>query len=70
MFMIIRKCCSYSHSAGVGRTGTFVSIDIELQRIKQQGVVDVYNTVYKLRYQRVSSVQTIVIYYLVKVLAI
>ena len=59
----VAKCDSYSSSAGVGRTGTFIAIDTELQRIKQEGVVDVYNTVYKLRYQRVSSVQTLVIYY-------
>ena len=50
-------------SAGVGRTGTFVAIDMELQRIKQEGIVDVYNTVYKLRYKRTNSVQTLVIYY-------
>ena len=50
-------------SAGVGRTGTFIAIDVELQRIKQEGVVDVYNTVYKLRYKRTNSVQTLVICY-------
>ena len=64
------QCYSYSHSAGVGRTGTFVTIDIELQRIKQENVVDVYNTIYKLRYRRVSSVQTLVIYYLDIVFAV
>ena len=51
-------CCS----AGVGRTGTFIAIDIELQRIKQEGVVDVYNTVYRLRSRRSFTVQTLVIY--------
>ena len=58
----LAKCGSYSSSAGVGRTGTFIAIDIELQRIKQENIVDVYNTIYKLRYHRVSSVQTLVIY--------
>ena len=51
-----------SCSAGVGRTGTFIAIDIELQRIKQEGVVDVYNTVYRLRSRRSFTVQTLVIY--------
>ena len=51
------------YSAGVGRTGTFIAIDTELQRIKQENVVDVYNTVYKLRYKRTNSVQTLVTYY-------
>ena len=50
------------YSAGVGRTGTFIAIDTELQRIKQENVVDVYNTVYKLRYKRTNSVQTLVTY--------
>ena len=52
-------------SAGVGRTGTFIAIDIELQRIKQEGVVDVYNTVYRLRSRRSFTVQTLVTYYVI-----
>ena len=39
-----------------------MAIDIELQRIKQENVVDVYNTVYKLRHCRMSTVQTLVIH--------
>ena len=52
----------YYCSAGIGQTGTFIAIDIELQRIKQEGVVDVYNTVSKLRHARMSTVQTLVIF--------
>ena len=47
-------------SAGVGRTGTFITIDTELQRIKHEGIVDVYNTVHKLRFRRNFTVQTLV----------
>ena len=39
-------------SAGVGRTGTFIIIDMELQRIKHEGIGDVYNTIHKLRFRR------------------
>ena len=49
-------------SAGVGRTGTFIAIDMELQRIKNEGFVDVYNTVHKLRFRRNFTVQTLVTY--------
>ena len=48
------------HSAGIGQTGSFIAIDIELQRIKQEGVVDVYNAVCKMRHKRMSIVQTLV----------
>ena len=50
------------NSAGIGQTGTFIAIDIELQHIKQEGVVDVYNTVCKLRHSRMSTIQTLVIH--------
>ena len=47
-------------SAGVGRTGTFIAIDTEVQRIRREGVVDVYNCVHKMRYWRNSMIQTLV----------
>ena len=50
------------YSAGVGRTGTFIAIDIEIQRIKYEGLVDVYNSVYRLRFWRNYIVQTVVSY--------
>ena len=59
-------------SAGVGRTGTFIAIDIEMQRIEAEGVVDIYGCTKKLRARRVFMVQTEVsvtfkLYMLVKV---
>ena len=55
------KCYCYC-SAGIGQTGAFIAIDIELQRIPQEGVVDIYNSVRKLRHSRMSTVQTLVIH--------
>ena len=45
-------------SAGVGRTGTFITIDTQLQRIKQEGTLDIFNFVRHLRYCRNYMVQT------------
>lgn len=45
-------------SAGAGRTGTFVAVDILLQRVKNNNKINVFNTVLKLRQQRVGMVQT------------
>jgi len=45
-------------SAGVGRTGTLISVDILLQHISENKKVDIFGTVFKLRKQRVNMVQT------------
>ncbi|XP_058466435.1 receptor-type tyrosine-protein phosphatase F [Malaya genurostris] len=45
-------------SAGVGRTGTFIALDIILQRIQQEKKINIYDTVKQLRRQRVKMVQT------------
>ena len=48
-------------SAGVGRTGTFIAIDILLQRMKEVGgVVNVQEVVCRMRAQRSNMVQTTV----------
>ena len=51
-------------SAGVGRTGTFITIDTQLQKIKHEGILDIFNFVRHLRYCRNYMVQTQVLYYL------
>ncbi|XP_070563070.1 LOW QUALITY PROTEIN: receptor-type tyrosine-protein phosphatase delta-like [Ptychodera flava] len=45
-------------SAGVGRTGVFISLSIVLERMRYEGVVDMYQTVKTLRTQRPAMVQT------------
>ncbi|CAF1133263.1 unnamed protein product [Adineta ricciae] len=45
-------------SAGVGRTGVFLTLSIVLERIRYEGVVDVFQTVKLLRTQRPALVQT------------
>ena len=47
-----------SSSAGVGRTGTFIGLDVELQRASRESVVDPYNFVLHMRDQRNLMVQT------------
>ncbi|XP_039400686.1 receptor-type tyrosine-protein phosphatase kappa-like isoform X2 [Mauremys reevesii] len=45
-------------SAGIGRTGTFIALDILLKMARAEGSVDVFRCVQRLREQRVSMVQT------------
>jgi len=44
-------------SAGVGRTGVFVTLSIVLERMRYEGVVDMFQTVKILRTQRPAMVQ-------------
>lgn len=48
----------YSYSAGVGRTGTFITLDVMLQRISQEDSIDVFGFVRQMRFQRNFMVQT------------
>lgn len=55
----LNLCCDWSpHSAGAGRTGCFIVIDIMLDMAEREGVVDIYNCVRELRSRRVNMVQT------------
>ena len=53
------------HSAGVGRTGTFITIDHVLEQVEKEGVVDIAGVINKIRTQRMKLVQTVVGSYIV-----
>uniref|UniRef100_A0A8C6Q5K1 protein-tyrosine-phosphatase n=1 Tax=Nothobranchius furzeri TaxID=105023 RepID=A0A8C6Q5K1_NOTFU len=46
-------------SAGAGRTGTFCALSTVLERVKAEGILDVFQTVKSLRLQRPHMVQTL-----------
>ena len=45
-------------SGGVGRTGVFIALSNLIERAKSENVVDVYQTVKRMRLQRTAMVQT------------
>ena len=47
-------------SAGVGRTGTFITLDMMMQQIEAEATLSVYQCVRNLRTQRMHMVQTLV----------
>jgi len=53
MLLLMLVLCS----AGVGRTGVFVTLSIILERMRYEGVVDMFQTVKILRTQRPAMVQ-------------
>lgn len=44
-------------SAGIGRTGTFITLDISISRLEDFGTADIRGTVEKIRSQRAYSIQ-------------
>ena len=48
-------------SAGVGRTGTYITLDNVSDQIKVEGLVDIDGVIVKARNQRMKMVQTKVI---------
>lgn len=67
--------CGFNHhfpyrlcgSAGVGRTGVFITLSIVLERMRYEGAVDIFQTVKMLRTQRPAMVQTEVKYSHIKI---
>lgn len=47
-------------SAGVGRTGTFIGLDVLIERLQNEQTVNVYDTVIEMRKQRTEMVQGLV----------
>lgn len=70
--VLAKNCCSIIYliesqywrlvisvcSAGAGRTGCFIAVDIMLDMAENEGVVDIFNCIRELRSQRVNMVQT------------
>lgn len=56
----LRVCVCVRFSAGAGRTGTFIALSNILERVKAEGLLDVFQTVKSLRMQRPHMVQTVV----------
>ena len=50
--------CVVVLSAGVGRTGVFIALSIVLERMRYEGVVDLFQTVKLLRTQRQGMIQS------------
>ena len=62
----VRKLCptSLEHpllvhcSAGIGRTGTFITLDMMMQQMKAEGTLSIHDCIRHLRTQRMHMVQT------------
>ena len=50
----------FPHSAGVGRTGTFIAVDNILEQIGKEQLVDVPGIITKIRQRRMKMVQNYV----------
>lgn len=59
-FIVNLYLCVIVCSAGAGRTGTFIALSNILERVKAEGLLDVFQTVKSLRMQRPHMVQTVV----------
>ena len=51
---------NHTCSAGVGRSGTFIALDIILDQINAEQAVDIEGTVTKMREKRMHMIQTVV----------
>ena len=56
--MLLNLLVLYTFSAGVGRTGTLITIDNVLEQIEKEQVVDIPGAITKIRQRRMKMVQT------------
>ena len=59
-WMVQVRCCVSLCSAGVGRTGTFITIDQTLEQVEKEKVVNIAQVINNIRRQRMKMVQTLV----------
>lgn len=60
LYIFMYKMCNINKpcfSAGVSRTGVFITLSIVLERMQYEGIVDIFQAVRILRTQRTSMVQ-------------
>ena len=60
MYMLCLIVGLLLHSAGVGRTGSFIAIDAMMQRLKEKDDLDIYDFVTQMRTKRTYMVQNLV----------
>ena len=56
---VFQSCYSIC-SAGVGRTGTFITLDVMMERLKERKDIDIFEFVSEMRTRRTKMVQTLV----------
>ena len=54
--------CYYTCSDGMGRTGVLITAMSEIERVKVEGEIDIFQTVKAIRVQRPNMVSTVVSY--------
>ena len=59
MLYMLAHTCTHT-SDGVGRTGTFICIHAQLERLKTEGVVDFFQSIKSARIQRAGLVPDVV----------
>ena len=58
---MVLPCALNIHiSAGVGRTGTFITLDAMMERLKEKKDIDIFKFVTDMRKRRTKMVQTLV----------
>ena len=50
----------FLHSAGVGRTGTFITLDAMMERLKERDDLNIFEFVNEMRTRRTQMVQSLV----------
>lgn len=73
MYGCSKLCCLFSvnytvrsiYSAGIGRTGVFISSDIGMRHLEENNEVDILKIVSTLRQDRGGMVQTVIQYHFV-----